>query len=152
MRTPVRGTGVVTVLVTSALLLTACGDDDRAPADVTDIRWQVTAVGDAGFAAAAQARTWLALGANSFTGASGCAQFTGTLDWSGSGDSATVTFSDITTRTDGSCIPGDEFNAGQITDLLNDGPLRWTYNDANTLRHLRLWVDGDPSNGISFAG
>lgn len=145
------GAGAAVGAVTALLVLASCGSDD-APDDVVDVRWQVTAVGDAGTAVTTQARTFLAVGADTFTGAVGCERFTGTVDWKGSGNDATVTFSDTDTRTEGDCAPGDAHLAEQITDLFGTPDLRWRFDDSNALREFRLWVDGSPENGVTFSG
>lgn len=147
------GVAATAVLLTplTVLALTACGSAD-APDDVVDVRWQVTAVGDAGTDVATQARTSFAVGADTFTATIGCEQITGSVDWNGSGDDARVTFSDTDTRTSGDCAPGDSHLAEQITDLLGTPDLRWRFDDRNALREFRLWVDGTPENGVTFAG
>lgn len=151
MRTAVRRTLAGTTAVAGLLALAACGSDD-APDDVVNVRWQITAVGDAGTDVATQARTSFAAGADTFTATVGCEQITGSVDWNGSGDDATVTFSDTDTRTDGECSPGDDYLAGQLTDLLATPDLRWRFDDSNALRDFRLWVADAPENGITFSG
>lgn len=151
MRTVVRRTLAGTTAVAGLLALAACGSDD-APDDVVNVRWQITAVGDAGTDVATQARTTFAAGADTFTATVGCEQVTGSVDWNGSGDDATVTFSDTDTRTEGDCGPGDGYLAGKLTDLLENPGLRWRFDDSNSLREFRLWVEDAPENGISFSG
>lgn len=151
MRTVVRRTLAGTTAVAGLLALAACGSDD-APDDVVNVRWQITAVGDAGTDVATQARTTFAAGADTFTATVGCEQVTGSVDWNGSGDDATVTFSDMDTRTEGDCGPGDGYLAGKLTDLLENPDLRWRFDDSNSLREFRLWVEDAPENGISFSG
>ena len=119
MRTAVRRTLAGTTAVAGLLALAACGSDD-APDEVVNVRWQITAVGDAGTDVATQARTSFAAGADTFTATVGCEQVTGSVDWKGSGDDATVTFSDTDTRTEGDCGPGDGYLAGKLTDLLEN--------------------------------
>lgn len=147
--TPTGAAALVAVCATS-LFLAGCGQD--VPDQVTDVRWQVTAVGDSAFDAAAQSRSWIVLGASTATGAVGCVRFTGTAAWSGSERSDTLTLSDLETTTDGDCSPGDRYNADLVDDVLRTPGLRWTYDDKGQMRHLRLWVDGSPEHGISFAG
>jgi len=96
--------------------------------------------------------TCIAAGADTFTATVGCEQVTGSVDWNGSGDDATVTFSDMDTRTEGDCGPGDGYLAGKLTDLLENPDLRWRFDDSNSLREFRLWVEDAPENGISFSG
>lgn len=151
MRTALRRPLAGTTAVAGLLVLAACGSDG-APGDVVNVRWQITAVGDAGTDVATQARTSFAAGANSFTTTVGCEQVTGSVDWNGSGDDATVTFSDTDTRTDGDCRPGDGHLAGQLTELLETPDLRWRFDDSNALREFRLWVADAPENGITFSG
>ena len=151
MRTVVRRTLAGTTAVAGLLALATCGSDD-APDDVVNVRWQITAVGDAGTDVATQARTTFAAGADTFTATVGCEQVTGSVDWNGSGDDATVTFSDTDTRTEGDCGPGDGYLAGKLTDLLETPDLRWRFDDSNSLREFRLWVEDAPENGISFSG
>jgi len=151
VRTAVRRTLAGTSAVAGLLALAACGSDD-APDEVVNVRWQITAVGDAGTDVATQARTSFAAGADTFTATVGCEQVTGSVDWKGSGDDATVTFSDTDTRTEGDCGPGDGYLAGKLTELLETPDLRWRFDDSNSLREFRLWVSDAPENGISFSG
>ena len=147
----IAAAGAAALAVAGVLTLAACGSDG-GPEKVTDVHWQATMIGDASLDAADQTGTWLVLGADSFTGASGCVELTGNVSWSSSDDDSRVTLSDLDTRTDGDCAQGDEYNASQMEDILSTPDLRWTYSDDNSLRTLRLWVDGTPERGISFAG
>lgn len=144
-------TAAVAGLTATVLVLASCGSED-GPVQVTGISWQVTSVGDTRLDAVAQATTWLSLGGSSFTGAAGCVRMTGDTDWHGSGDSATVTLSDLQTTTEGDCGPGDRYNADLVTDVLTIPDLRWAVTDDNALREFRVWVDGDPGRNVSFSG
>lgn len=151
MRRGQRTPAAVAGLAVAVLTLAACGSDD-GPSQVTGTSWQVTSVGDTHFDAADQAATWLTLGGSSFTGAAGCVRMTGDVDWHGSGDSATVTLSDLQTTTEGDCGPGDRYNAGLLTDVLATPDLRWAVDEDNALREFRVWVDGTPERNVAFSG
>lgn len=139
------------VLPAAAVLLSSCGADD-GPDRVTGVDWQVTSVGDQNFDAPEQATTRLTLGASSFTGASGCIHFSGNVTWHGSGDSATVTLTDLQTTVEGDCGPADRYNADQLTDILGTPDLRWTVDDSASLREFRLWDSDSPRRSIRFSG
>lgn len=141
----------VTGAAAAVLSLTACGAED-APEQVTDVTWQLTAVGDVTLDLPSQARTSLAVGADTYTGAVGCHQFTGDVDWNTSGGSDTVTFTSQDARTEGDCLPGDRHYADLVTDLLGKSDLRWSFDDSGALRQFRLWVDGDAEHGMTFSG
>lgn len=150
-----RALATLTVLTVSTL--SACSSVD-APEKVTDVRWQVTGIGDSNFDADTQTRTWITVGATTMTGASGCVQFTGDVAWSRSKDeedattSQRVTLSNLKSTTAEECATGDTYNADQMQQILTVPDLRWTFSDSSSMRHLRLWVDNDPVRGISFAG
>lgn len=135
-------------------LLTACSADD-APTQVTNVRWQLTGIGDADLGATAQVRTWLVLGASTVTGASGCVRFTGEVDWSGPGNSGTVTLSDLDTTTEDGCGAGDRSTAERMMAVLDTPGLQWAWTDNdgdNPLHQLRLWADDAPEHSIRFTG
>lgn len=156
-RSLTTATALATLTVLTVCGLSACSSVD-APEKVTDVRWQATGIGDSTFDAATQARTWIVVGANTMTGASGCIQLKGDVAWSEVKDANSaektqrVTLSNLESTTGDSCATGDTYNAKQLQEILSVADLRWTFDDASEMRHLRLWVDGEPERGISFAG
>lgn len=151
------------VVLAGSVLLASCGSD--IPGELADIRWQVGRVEDAalvdsGTAVASslsqtdQARTWIALGGSTVTGAAGCMALSGDVEWL---DNDRVRFPGLTARdisgdpggTD--CLPNDSSLADRLVTLLgesDDGDgapvLRWSTPAEDELRLTR--TDDDPSN------
>jgi hypothetical protein len=159
------------VVLTGSVLLASCGSD--IPGELADIRWQVgriedAALVDSGTAVASslsqtdQARTWIALGGSTITGAAGCMALSGDIEWL---DNDRVRFPGLTARdisgdsggTD--CLPNDSALADRLVALLGESDtdggqdddgrdeapiLRWTTPAEDELRLTR--TDDDPSN------
>ncbi|MCJ7859085.1 hypothetical protein [Corynebacterium kalidii] len=169
---PVLRTALGGVVLAGSVLLASCGSD--IPGELADIRWQVGRVEDAalvdsGTAVASslsqtdQARTWIALGGSTITGAAGCMALSGDVEWL---DNDRVRFPGLTARdisgdpggTD--CLPNDSSLADRLVTLLgesdgDDGEngdgsdggapvLRWSTPAEDELRLTR--TDDDPSN------
>lgn len=161
------------VVLTGSVLLTSCGSD--IPGELADIRWQVGRVEDAdladsGTAVASslsqtdQARTWLALGGSTVTGAAGCMSLSGDVEWLDNDRVRFPGFSarDISGEPGGTeCLPNDSSLAERLVALLGESSgngedgegdegdgeaptLRWSTPSEDELRLTR--TDDDPSN------
>lgn len=146
------------------MLLAACGED--IPGELVDVRWQVGRIEDAAVAdsdstvasslsEADQARTWLAVGGMTVTGAAGCMSLTGDVEWV---DDDRVRFHDLSARdTSGdtgssSCLANDESLAERLVEVLgtddedaDEAPtLRWSTPTDDELRLTR--TDDSPAS------
>lgn len=131
-RRTVLRTALGGVVLTGGVLLASCGSD--IPGELADIRWQVSRVEDAalddsGTAVASslsqtdQARTWIALGGSTVTGAAGCMALSGDIEWL---DNDRVRFHGLSARdisgepggTD--CLPNDSSLADRLVAVLGE--------------------------------
>ncbi|WP_420098278.1 hypothetical protein [Corynebacterium sp.] len=158
-RTP-RRTVLGGLVLAGGVLLSSCGSD--VPGELADVRWQVGRIEDAdladsGTAVASslsqtdQARTWLALGGSTVTGAAGCMSLSGDVEWLDNDRVRFPGFSarDISGESGGtSCLANDSDLADRLVALLGDSSdaptLRWSTPAEDELRLTR--TDDDPSN------
>ncbi|HIW90643.1 MAG TPA: hypothetical protein H9870_03135 [Candidatus Corynebacterium avicola] len=148
MRRGRTAAAVATVIGTAAALV-ACGSD--APAELVDVRWQITRIEDApaeesgtavanGLSQTDQTRSWIALGGNtSFTGAIGCMALSGSIEWM---EDEKVHFEDLKARDaseeDGTdCMPNDEALADRLIEVLDDAELTWSTPSDEEMRLTR---------------
>ncbi|AHW65116.1 hypothetical protein [Corynebacterium glyciniphilum] len=154
------------IVLTGSVLLASCGSD--IPGELADVRWQVGRIEDAdladsGTAVASslsqtdQARTWLALGGSTVTGAAGCMSLSGDVEWLDNDRVRFPGFSarDISGESGTECLPNDSSLADRLVAVLgessddteDDGEaptLRWSTPTEDELRLTR--TDDDPSN------
>jgi hypothetical protein len=141
------------IVAAATMTLASCGTD--VPAELSDVRWQVSRIedepaADTGTAVSSslsqydQVRTWMAFGGEtSFTGAAGCMDLSGSVEWL---EDEKVRINDLSSRDtsddDGGtpCGPNDSSIADRLTELFDDATLSWsTPGD----EELRLTLDDD---------
>ena len=144
-----RGTCLGVAVAGAAATLVACGSE--APAELVDVRWQLTRIEDApaeesgtavesGLPQTDQTRSWIALGGGeSFTGGIGCMALSGTIEWL---EGEKIRFEDLEARDsseqDGtSCMPNDEVLADRLVEVLDDAELRWSTPSDEEMRLTR---------------
>lgn len=138
------GTAMV-ALVAAGGVLTACSDGGESPVGRT--QWQITnIVGDAERATllpeTQQGRSYVVIGRDSLTGASGCMALRADVSWVNDDSQLEVkNFRAEEINENGTCIPGDVDTAERLGAVLNDHTLNISRPGDNALKLQQVVED-----------